>query len=150
MNESERAFIEHACTNLSISYARHVDFKEYDQLTELFEENAQLITGAPLVGKESIRKALHGRTDKLRSRHVLTNIYVEVIDQTHAKGITYLTLYRHIGPESLEAKPILLEGPAAVGHYSDDYILTDTGWCFARRELEFAFQNPGAFTRPKK
>ncbi len=37
MNESERAFIEHACTNLSISYARHVDFKEYDQLTELFE-----------------------------------------------------------------------------------------------------------------
>ena len=147
MDDTQRMLIERACENLSISYALYTDFQEYDRVADLFDDEAKLITGAPLIGREVIRKAMYSRSDKLRSRHVLTNIHVEIQDETHASGITYLTLYRHIGAESLEPEPIELVGPAAVGHYSDDYVLTDRGWRFARRELEFAFRNPAAFER---
>jgi len=150
MNELQRLTIERACENLSIAYARHVDFRQYDKFTELFDENAVLIAGAPLNGKEAIRDAMSRRSGKLRSRHILTNIHVEVIDENHARGVTYLTLYRHIGAESLEEKPIEMQGPAGVGHYTDEYVLTGTGWRIAHRELEFAFQNPSAFVQPKK
>jgi 3-phenylpropionate/cinnamic acid dioxygenase small subunit len=150
MNDLQRLAIEQACKSLSIAYARHVDFRQYDKFTELFEEDAVLIAGALLSGREAIRDAMSKRSDKLRSRHVLTNIHIEVIDESHARGITYLTLYRHIGAESLEEKPIEIQGPAGVGHYTDEYVLTTAGWRIARRELEFAFQNPSAFVQSKK
>ncbi len=145
MDELQRLVIENACRNLSIAYAKTVDFKEYDAFVELFDDNAYLYAGVALEGKEGIQRGMAKRSDTLRSRHVLTNILIDVIDENHATGVTYLTLYRHIGAESLELAPILVAGPAGVGHYSDEFIRTETGWRFARRVLEFAFQNPEAF-----
>ena len=150
MNDTEKLTIQRACENLSIAYARHVDFKQYDEFAELFDENAQLITGFSMKGKETIRKAMSRRPDELRSRHVLTNIHVEVVDEKHARGITYLTLYRHVGKESLDEEPITLDGPAGIGHYTDEYVLTDQGWRIAYRELKFAFRNPKAFPQVVK
>ena len=49
------------------------------------------------------------RPDELRSRHVLTNIFIDVLSGTEARGISYLTLYRHIGEESLKAGPVPFE-----------------------------------------
>jgi hypothetical protein len=85
------------------------------------------------------------RSDRLRSRHVLTNISIDVVDVDHARGITYLTLYRHIGDESLGDDPIELKGPAAVGYYEDEFVRTADGWRIARRVLRFAFRRADAF-----
>ena len=101
-------------------------------------------------GRREILKSMANRSDKLRSRHVLTNILIDVVDEKHATGITYLSLYRHIGPESLEDQPIGPFVPAAVGHYSDSFTLTDDGWRFFRRDLAFAFQNKEYFEKPKR
>lgn len=148
MDEMQKLIIENTCRNLSIAYARHVDYKEYDKFVELFAEDGYLFAGVPLDGKEGIKKGMAKRSDKLRSRHVLTNIYTEVIDENNARGISYLTLYRYFGDESLGNAPIDLQadGPAGVGHYKDEFVRTADGWRFARRELEFAFQNPKAFS----
>ena len=82
------------------------------------------------------------RPDGLRSRHVLTNIHINVIDENTAEGISYLTLYRHVSdPETGEDEgPREISGPAAVGHYSDKFIRTEKGWRFAGRVLHFAFR----------
>ena len=77
---------------------------------------------------------------QLRSRHVLTNIFIDVVDADHARGISYLTLYRHVGEESLSPDPITFDGPAGVGHYEDRFVRTDHGWRFARRKLHMAFR----------
>ena len=148
MDTLEALTIKEACQALSIAYARHVDFAEYDACADLFAEDGYLNTGAPLEGREAIREGMKKRSPKLRSRHVLTNIHTEALDRDHARGISYLSLYRHIGPESLEDKPIVFDAPAAVGHYSDEFVRTAEGWRIASRVLAFAFQNPAKFKRP--
>ena len=119
-------------------------------MPSFFGESGELAVGGLLKGKREILKSMANRSDKLRSRHVLTNILIDVVDEKHATGITYLSLYRHIGPESLEDQPIGPFGPAAVGHYSDSFTLTDDGWRFSRRDLAFAFQNKEYFEKPKR
>ena len=139
MKQVDRRDAEVACEALSISYARAVDFRDYDAFVELFAEDGLLDTGKPLQGKQAIAKAMSRRPDTLRSRHILTNIFTDVISDTEARGISYLTLYRHIGPESLTADPIDFKGPAGVGHDEDRFVATSTGWKFKHRKLHFAF-----------
>jgi hypothetical protein len=74
---------------------------------------------------------------------VISNIYVDVIDEHQARGIAYLTLYRHIGPETLATRQVC--SPAAVGHYEDRFEKLDGQWLFARRKLHLAFRNPEFF-----
>ena len=142
LSAAEALAIERACEQLSYAYARSVDFRDYDTFAELFAEDGVLDTSAELVGRDAIRASLNKRPDELRSRHVLTNVYTEVLDQNTARGISYLTLYRHLGAESLERGPVEFDAPAAVGHYEDRFVRTDEGWLFARRKLHLAFRNP--------
>ncbi len=145
MNKSDIREIEAACTQLSIAYARHIDFGAYDAFVDLFTEDAILELGFKLDGRDAIRTSMSKRSSRLRSRHILTNIFIEVENAEQATGISYLTLYRHMGDESLQADPIEFQTPAAVGHYADEFRLTEQGWRIAHRRLAFAFRNPDHF-----
>ncbi len=142
-DEVER--IVQVCTRLSFAYARAIDFRDYDALPLLFAEDGTLDVGGALHGREAILESLRRRPDELRSRHVITNVFVDVLGADDARGIAYLTLYRHHGEESLRAGPVTLSGPAAVGHYEDRFVRTDQGWLFRRRRLHLAFRDPAAF-----
>ena len=90
--------------------------------------------------------AMAKRAGSLRSRHVMTNHIVDVLDDSRAEGVTYLTLYRQVGEEAPGPEEILpLEGPAAIGHYTDEYVRTPDGWRFQSRVLTFSFLNKAAF-----
>ena len=147
MTDLEKLEIERQCEKLSISYARLLDFGQYDELAELFTIDAVLNAGVPLAGRENIRLGLNKRPAKLRSRHVLTNIHTEILDDETAKGISYLSLYRHIGDESLTSEVIAFDGPAAIGHYSDEFRLEDAVWKIHQRVLTISFRNPKYFAR---
>ena len=147
LSASARDDIERICRRLSIAYARGVDLEDYDLVADCFTKDGELDTGRPLNGREVIRGALKRRPDTLRSRHVLTNIFIEALDADRARGISYLTLYRHVGPESQKDEPIELAGPAAVGHYEDAFERSAEGWRIARRKLHFAFRRSDAFPR---
>jgi 3-phenylpropionate/cinnamic acid dioxygenase small subunit len=145
----KRMIIERACEQLSVAYARAVDFRDYDAFVELFADDALLDLGMQIKGKQAIRESMQKRSDEIRSRHVLTNISVEVQDSQHARGISYLTLYRHVGTESLRAEiPVPTTLPTAVGHYEDVFVLTPAGWRFKTRTLHVAFRNPSS-VKPK-
>jgi ketosteroid isomerase-like protein len=137
---SDPTDIQRACEALSIAYARAVDFRDQDTFVELFTEDGELDTGSLLKGRAAIREALSRRPDELRSRHVISNVFIDVLSDTEARGIAYLTLYRHVGPESLKGAPAPLDGPAAVGHYEDRFQKTAEGWKFKRRKLQLAFR----------
>lgn len=128
------------CEALSIAYARAVDFRDFDSFAELFAEDGELDAGQLLQGRQAIAEAIARRPYELRSRHVLSNIFIDVLSATEARGISYLTLYRHHGPESLEGAPVDFQGPAAVGHYEDRFAKTADGWKFKRRKLHLAFR----------
>ena len=140
MNDDQLNAIAVACEKLSIAYARAVDFRDYDYFVTLFTEDGVLDTGRPMAGRAAIAEALSHRPDELRTRHVITNVFIDVLNEKEARGISYLTLYRHVGPESLKGEPIDFDGPAGVGHYEGRFEKTAEGWKFKRRKLHFAFR----------
>jgi len=141
----EQFLIQRECEALSIDYARHLDFKNYDAFIDLFTDDLHLDAGGPIDGKEHLRRAMARRPDSLRSSHVLTNIHVDVLDSVSATGIAYLSLYRHIGAESELPEPVEFSAPAAVGHYTDKFVRTSEGFRIASRVLSFAFRNSAKF-----
>lgn len=141
--EAEVERVRAACTALGVDYARALDFRDYDALLTLFTEDAVLDTGERLEGLAAIREAIRHRPDELRSRHVVSNVFVDVLSATQARGISYVTIYRHEGAASLRPGPAPLTGPAAVGHFEDRFVRTRAGWQFASRRLHLAFQDPG-------
>jgi len=140
-----RFAIERACTDLVMEYARCVDFRDYDNIVDVFTEDGTLVIGAKLAGRSAILEAMMQRPGNLRSRHVITNVFVDVQDERNARGICYLTLYRHVGPESLERGPVPFAGPAAIGHYEDTFVRTPEGWRIRYRVLHLAFRDAAHF-----
>ena len=145
MTEDDIAAVERACTALSIGYARAIDFRDQDAFVDLFTEDAVLEIGQTLDGGDAIREFLRRRPDDVRARHVITNVFIDVLGYDDARGISYLTLYRHHGPESERFAPVPLQGPAEVGHYEDRYVRTTAGWRFRSRRLMLAFSDPEQF-----
>ena len=140
MDAAARREIQFDCRELSIAYARTLDFCDYDAFANLFTDDAVLSAGPLIEGREAIRNWLAKRPDELRSRHVLTNIFIDPVDADHARGISYLSLYRHLGEESRAPDPVTFDGPVAIGHYDDRFLRTDAGWRFERRTLQLAFR----------
>lgn len=140
MDPSERYAIERECERLVVSYTHLVDFGEAERQAELFTADGIWEAGPGVFrGQEELRRVFGARQrNTLRtSRHVCTNLLIEVIDEKSATGVVYLTLYRHDGDTA--GGPAPLDGPFAVGQYRDRFVRTDRGWRFAHRTLEVAF-----------
>jgi ketosteroid isomerase-like protein len=140
-----RFAIERACADLQNEYARSVDFRDYDNIVDVFTDDATLVIGQKLEGRQAILDAMMQRPGELRSRHVITNAFIDVLDERNARGICYLTLYRYQGQESLERGAAPLRGAAAVGHYEDTFVRTPQGWRIRHRVLHLAFRDSAQF-----
>ena len=143
MNETEKLLIEHACARLVARYSHHADFGEAERVADLFAEDAVWeMDEMRFEGRDTIRAMMRGRQEMQgrRSRHVCTNLLVEVTDADHAIGLVYLTLYRHDfdGPET-EQGAVPETRPLAVGQYRDRFVRTSQGWRFAHRKAEVGF-----------
>lgn len=130
--------IERACERLVISYTHLVDGGRAADVADLFTEDGVWTAGRTRYeGRSAIRAAFTRRQESDRtSRHVCTNLQIDVIDADRATGLVYLTLYRFDGP-----------GPAApeaelVGDYRDVFVRTPEGWRFAERHTTVAFTRP--------
>jgi hypothetical protein len=124
----ERIVIERACERLALDYARLADFGPAAHIADLFAEDGVCdISAGRLVGREAIREFFErrDRTPGIVSRHVCTNITIDMTDSDHAAGTVYLTFYRvdHDGDG-----PAPLPQPSYLGHYRDEFIRTDAGW----------------------
>ena len=140
MNDAERDAIERACEKLSIAYARHIDFREYDAFADLFTEDGELqVQGSLLKGREAMMGFLTGRPANRRSLHIFTNIWTNVLDANHAEGITYLSLFR---ADQDGDRPAKVPGPMMAGYYTDKFARTEKGWRIARRDGTILFTCP--------
>ena len=137
MTETERDLIERACEKISIAYARHIDFREYDAFVDLFVEDGELeVQGALLKGHKAIMGFLTGRPANRKSLHIFTNIWTNVLDANTAEGVTYLSLFRadQDGPG-----PVPDTLPMLAGYMEDKYVRTPAGWKFSARKASMLF-----------
>ena len=140
MEALERLLIERECERLVTAYCHYVDHGEAEKVADLFTEDG--VWTSPQVtmkGQQELRRGFGGRQRQTArmSRHVCSNLKIDVIDADHAEGSVYLTLYRHDGEASRVLSP--LDGPQMVGEYRDRFLRTPEGWRFAQRDTVASF-----------
>jgi hypothetical protein len=140
MNSLDRLLIERECERLVMAYCHYVDRGRAGEVADLFCDEGIWDSGErEMVGREAIARAFLQRQENSGriSRHVCTNLLIEVIDAETATGVVYLTLYRHDGPPDRKLAPS--DVPAMIGEYRDRFVRTSDGWRFQRRDVKIDF-----------
>lgn len=121
-------------------YALASDTADIERFGSLFTPDAEFVTTVPgstesvtLRGREQVKFGPSGNQMFERTFHAVHNHIVDVHD-AHATGITYCTA-RHLLRKSDDSLEVIL----APIQYRDEYDLTDEGWKFSRRELEWTW-----------
>ena len=137
MDLSKQMEVERACTRLCNEYALFVDSGRVNEFLDLFAgDGAWILAGIPpMQGREAMNAYFAKRDPKTHSRHVASNVLIDVVDEKTARGSSYATVYRHVGDE----RTAPMNGPTGVAVYKDEFRLTDKGWKFQRREAVMAF-----------
>jgi len=140
MDDLERLLIERACARLVTEYCHFVDHGEAAKIADQFTEDGVWKSAEnTMSGRDAIRRGSQNRQDNVErmSRHVCSNLLIDVIDENNAKGVVYLTLYRHDGKPERRVSPS--DVPTMVGEYRDTFMRTPAGWRFKRREAVVSF-----------
>jgi hypothetical protein len=146
MDALARLLIERACERLIVDYARFVDFGEASRIAELFTEDGVWESeGLRMEGRSAIREGFARREGVRRrvSRHVCTNVAVDVVSADEARGLCYLVNYRFDRREGDDpAAPVPAGAPKYVGEYHDRFVRSAEGWRFAHRSCTLGFVRP--------
>ena len=136
MDQSQKILIKDACESVSLQFGRLQDERRHDELAELMAVDAIYVRlGEELKADDFV--AWVKTTPPNKTRHFVTSTAFSVIEETHAKGVTYYTLYLYDGDEDT---PYPLEGPFVVGEYHEEFVPTDHGWKIKRREARIIFR----------
>ena len=138
MNDSERALIERECTKLIVAYTHLIDFGEGARVVDLFTPDG--VWESPenkMEGADAISAGFGTRQGMQRtSRHVCTNVAIDVVSADEATGVSYFSLYRHDGERK---GPAPLDGPVMIGQYRDRFVRTADGWRIRQRHASATF-----------
>jgi hypothetical protein len=131
-----------ALSDLAHRYAAYVDDRQFDSITTLFTDTAELHTPDPPVslepahlhrGGSAIALAVAAVAQVTRTEHAIIG---EVYDAGAAPGAARgrIACIAHHWTERPESVPDLVD---VVWHlrYDDEYELTDAGWRISRRAL---------------
>jgi len=130
MSPIERMLAEHQCEKLIKRFAVLNDAGEYEQMVQMFApEGAFARPSAPaelIQGRENILAAFKARPARI-SRHLISNILVDVTDANNATALSYVLLFT-AEAGSNEAKP-----PYLLGCFRDRLECIDDQWLFVER-----------------
>lgn len=137
MNDIERLLIVDACRALIHRYAYLNDARAFNELIELFTDDAVLYRPSTpdeaIVGRTAILNSLQARSASTMTFHFCTDVLIEVESPQQARARSRILLLSgtraadgsHPDPATL--KPIL------PGTFRDELVLTTSGWRFSRR-----------------
>jgi len=141
--EVDRLLAERACERLLNEYARRVDSGNASAVADLFTDDGVWLgaDGAGMHGRDEIREVFSRREALTRrqSRHVITNVLVEVASPTDATAVAYLSNYRHDSSSGRAEQPAPVDHPKFVGEYHLSFRDIDGEWKIASLRFELAF-----------
>jgi len=133
MDDLQRLMIERACQRLVLQFAQYNDDLDHESLANLFVEDCvfarPLDPQYPYYGKDKVHAIFRDRKARL-TRHVMTNILIDVLSEDEAKGRSYVTMASSGTPN--EKWPREGEG-IFMGAFDDVFVRTDDGWKFKSR-----------------
>jgi len=137
MNDIERLLIVDACRALIYRYAYLNDARNFNELAELFTEDAVLCRpSAPdqaIVGRDAILQSLLARPASTATFHLCSDVLIDVDSPQRANARSRILLLS--GTRAVDGKapdPATLK-PLLPGTFRDELVLTKSGWKFSRR-----------------
>ena len=122
---------ERAIQRLMARYCQLVDDGAFDELTQLWADDAELaLRGETATGRVAIVAVIAGlQTPERRGLHAGANAIVDVEGDTARSESDFVFMRREGGPD-----PIV----KFIGRYLDRFVRTPDGWRFRRREVRFS------------
>lgn len=146
LSTAERTEIERACERLVYAYSRALDLGELGAAADFFAENGSMsrpMTPDQIIqGREAIRASLLTRPKGLLTKHLATNILIDVESRDAARGISYLTMIATTPGDA--APPYLSSGPIYFGEFKDRFVRESGVWKFLERRgsIQMKFAGP--------
>ena len=132
---AERIEIERACERIVYAYSRALDLGDMSAAADFFAENGSMARPmAPqqiIQGRETIRTALLSRPKTLLTKHLATNVMIDVVSREEARGLSYLTMISTTPGDA--AAPYVSAGPIYFGEFKDRFVRESGEWKFLER-----------------
>ncbi len=135
--------IEQACTRLVNQFSNFNDAGDYVSLCDLFTADASFARPTDpenfTSGRENILAAFQSRPNDRITRHIISNIVIEVANDSTAKGSCYATLF--MAPVDAEAAKFGVKANPSqfIGEFYIDFSLTPEGWKISRQTGKIVF-----------
>jgi len=140
LQSSQAALIQTACAMLVARYCHLADLREHAAFSELFTHDGEWIRpGMHMRGREEIFRFMDARPLHALTRHVCGSIHIEVIDEDHARGLSYTTVYRQANYRGSGSAKLMQ--PEMVVDYRDDYVRLEGRWHFRKRQTTVVFSD---------
>jgi hypothetical protein len=147
LSTAERIEIERACERVVHAYSRALDLGDMGAAADCFAANGSMARPmAPdqvIQGREAIRAALMSRPKTLLTKHLATNVMIDVESRDAAHGISYLTMISTTPPGDTMA-PYVSQGPVYFGEFKDRYVRENGLWKFQERRGSIQMKFSGA------
>ncbi len=132
----ERLEIERACERVIHAYSRALDLGDMNAAADFFAENGSFARPmAPdkiIQGREAIRASLITRPSTLLTKHLATNVMIDVEGRDSARGLSYLTMISTT-PSAGAAPPHDSAGPIYFGEIKDRFVRVGSEWKILER-----------------
>lgn len=149
LSHLQRIETERACERLVYAYSRALDVGDMSAAADFFAENGSMSRPmAPdqvIQGRETIRASLLTRPKTLLTKHLATNVVVDVEGHDSARGISYLTMIATTPPEGAQP-PFVSQGPIYFGQFVDRFVREKGEWKFLERRGSIQMKFSGAAT----
>jgi hypothetical protein len=136
LSAAERIEIERACERLTYVYGRALDLGDMNAAADCFAENGSFARpmnpGQVIQGREEIRASLLTRPKTLLTKHLTTNVMIDVESRDKARGLSYLTMVATTPPQGA-APPFGSAGPVYFGEMQDRFVRENGVWKFLER-----------------
>jgi hypothetical protein len=146
LSAAEQVEIERACERIVHEYSRALDLGDMNAAANLFAEKGTMARPmAPeevIQGREAIRASLLTRPKTLLTRHLATNVMIDVEGRDSARGISCLTMIATTPPADGKP-PFISTGPVYFGEFKDRYVRENGVWRFLERRGSIQMKFPG-------
>jgi SnoaL-like domain len=129
-------------------YARLLDTGDVSGAADLFAVQGSMarpmMPDVLIEGRENVRSSLLTRPKTLLTKHLVTNVMIDVDSPSLATGLSYLTMISTTPGDC--APPFMSQGPVYFGQMHDRFILEEGQWRFLERRgsIQMTFRGAGS------
>lgn len=140
METLTRLEIEAACTRLMTTFSLCTDTFDYDRALGLFVPDCTFQRADEVFeGHDGLRFVLNRRNPERITRHVLSNILIDVEDEHTATGQAYALVFGHVGALSDSGEAPLVS-PDSLVIFNGGFTRTSEGWRIKSWNIGLSFR----------